>query len=143
MNWKIHVYLPNLQCLLAGLYFRSIDVFIYVYLPDLLCIYFPVHIFVHWKFFRQLAFFLHLFDGFNMYRLYVFIFQFIFLCYQYYFLTICCNYPVRWSRGVRGVASCGGLQVRMLEGANFFSSHDYFSSHNYYYEWNRLEYNRI
>ena len=51
VNWKIHVYLLNFQCILAGLYF-------YVYIRG----------------------FQRLYNGFNLYRLFVFIFQFIFLC---------------------------------------------------------------
>ena len=56
----------------------------------------------------HLRVFLHLIGGFNVYRLFVFIFQFIFSCNEN-FPSICGNYPVRWSRGVRGVGCCGGL----------------------------------
>ena len=41
----------------------------------------------------QYKFFLRLFDGFNMYRLFEFIFQFVFL-FTGYFPSICVNYSV-------------------------------------------------
>ena len=93
VNWKIHVYLPNFQCLQAGLYFQ-------VYRRFLLRLFagfnmYPLFAFIFQFIFLctgnvsiHLWFFLLLFAGFNMYRLFVFIFQFIFLCAEN-FPSIC------------------------------------------------------